>query len=68
MGFFENLDVFLLAFLVEKIEYFEGYLKIFQGDKEGLWGTEYMSTWLKNNYGIHVPYIDTRHNENIALF
>ncbi|UII55642.1 S-layer homology domain-containing protein [Cytobacillus spongiae] len=30
--------------------------------------TEYTSTWLKNAYGTTAPYIDTRHNENTALF
>ncbi|WP_050616523.1 hypothetical protein [Bacillus testis] len=30
--------------------------------------TEYTSTWLKGAYGVTAPYIDTRHNENIALF
>ncbi|WP_285395290.1 hypothetical protein [Lysinibacillus sp. fls2-241-R2A-57] len=43
-------------------------LFIFQGDKKGLWETEYTSTWLKKDYGINAPYIDTRHNEKIALF
>lgn len=43
-------------------------LFVFHRDKKGLWETEYTSTWLKNNYGIHAPYIDTRHNENIAIF
>ncbi|MGE7916855.1 hypothetical protein [Lysinibacillus xylanilyticus] len=43
-------------------------LFIFQGDKKALWETEYTSTWLKKDYGINAPYIDTRHNEKIALF
>lgn len=43
-------------------------LFVFQGDKKGLWETEYTSTWLSKNYGINAPYVDTRHNENIALF
>ncbi|MBA9026699.1 S-layer homology domain-containing protein [Peribacillus huizhouensis] len=30
--------------------------------------TEYTSSWLKNAYGTTAPYIDTRHNENVALF
>ncbi len=30
--------------------------------------TEYTSTWLKKSYGTTAPYIDTRHNENTALF
>ncbi|WP_370221673.1 S-layer homology domain-containing protein [Cytobacillus sp.] len=30
--------------------------------------TEYTSTWLKKAYGTTAPYIDTRHNENTALF
>ncbi|RFU68320.1 S-layer homology domain-containing protein [Peribacillus saganii] len=30
--------------------------------------TEYTSTWLKKEYGTTAPYIDTRHNENTALF
>ncbi|MFJ6209186.1 hypothetical protein [Lysinibacillus sp. NPDC092081] len=43
-------------------------LFIFQGDKKGLWETEYTSSWLKKDYGIQAPYIDTRHNEKTALF
>ena len=43
------------------------YLMDFKGDLP-LWKTEYTSTWLKGDYGIIAPYIDTRHNENIALF
>ena len=39
----------------------------FKGNKN-LWETEYTSTWLKDSYGIVAPYVDTRHNENIALF
>ncbi|KAB7706567.1 S-layer homology domain-containing protein [Bacillus aerolatus] len=30
--------------------------------------TEYTSTWLKGTYGTTAPYVDTRHNENAALF
>ncbi len=30
--------------------------------------TEYTSTWLKKAYGTEAPYIDTRLNENAALF
>jgi hypothetical protein len=33
-----------------------------------IWETEYTSTWLKKPYGTTAPYIDTRHNENIAIF
>lgn len=33
-----------------------------------LWETEYTSAWLKKAYNTTAPYIDTRHNENIALF
>jgi hypothetical protein len=33
-----------------------------------LWETEYTSTWLKKAYGTTAPYMDTRHNEYIALF
>lgn len=43
------------------------YLLDFKG-QESLWKTEYTSTWLKREYGIIAPYVDTRHNENIALF
>lgn len=33
-----------------------------------LWETEYTSSWLDGEYGIKAPYLDTRHNENVALF
>ncbi|MFD2683115.1 hypothetical protein [Bacillus seohaeanensis] len=33
-----------------------------------IWETEYTSTWLKKAYGLTAPYIDTRHNEFIALY
>lgn len=42
-------------------------LLLFKGN-DNLWETEYTSTWLKKSYGIQAPYVDTRHNENIALF
>ncbi|MDX8366066.1 hypothetical protein [Cytobacillus sp. IB215665] len=42
-------------------------LTVFKGNKE-FWETEITSTWLKKEYGIEAPYIDTRHNEGIALF
>lgn len=39
-------------------------------DEKGteLWETEYTSTWLKKAYNTTAMYVDTRHNENIALF
>ncbi|MFK2825579.1 hypothetical protein QYG89_07795 [Bacillus sp. B190/17] len=33
-----------------------------------IWETEYTSTWLKQKYDITSPYVDTRHNELIALY
>lgn len=36
--------------------------------KPPLFLTEYTSTYLKNPYGLTAPYVDTRHNENAALF
>jgi len=33
-----------------------------------IWETEYTSTWLNKAYSTKAPYIDTRHNEYIALF
>jgi hypothetical protein len=33
---------------------------------DGLWRTDYTSTWVKAESGIVAPYIDTRHNEGIA--
>ncbi|KAB7707439.1 hypothetical protein F9802_06715 [Bacillus aerolatus] len=33
-----------------------------------IWKTEYTSTWLKQKYEITSPYLDTRHNELIALY
>lgn len=42
-------------------------LEIFKGNKD-YWETEVTSTYLKGLYGIHAPFIDTRFNEQIALF
>lgn len=42
-------------------------LKNFKQDKD-YWETEVTSTYLKNLYDIHAPFIDTRFNEQIALF
>ncbi|GLH64383.1 hypothetical protein [Parageobacillus sp. G301] len=39
-----------------------------RNNKVSVFQTEYTSTWLKREYGITAPYIDTRHNEFIALF
>lgn len=39
----------------------------FKGDKT-YWGTEVTSTYLKGLYDITAPFIDTRFNEQIALF
>lgn len=32
---------------------------------DGLWYSDYVSTWLKDNYGINSHYVDSRHNDNI---
>lgn len=37
-------------------------------DKAGVWFTEYTSTWLKKDYKIRAPYVDTRHNEAIGIY
>ncbi|WP_158233551.1 MULTISPECIES: S-layer homology domain-containing protein [unclassified Sporosarcina] len=42
-------------------------LKNFKKDT-AYWETEVTSTYLKNLYDIHAPFIDTRFNEQIALF
>lgn len=42
-------------------------LQNFRGDKP-YWETEVTSTYLKDLYGITAPFIDTRFNEQIALF
>lgn len=34
---------------------------------DGLWRSNYTSTWVKAESGIVAPYIDTRHNEGISL-
>jgi len=34
---------------------------------DGLWRTNYTSTWVKSESHIVAPYVDTRHNEGIAL-
>ncbi|UII55690.1 hypothetical protein LS684_19010 [Cytobacillus spongiae] len=44
-------------------------LYVYVEEKEtDIWETEYTSTWLKKAYGLTAPYIDTRHNEFIALY
>lgn len=42
-------------------------LQKFKGSKK-YWETEVTSTYLKGLYGINAPFIDTRFNEQIALF
>lgn len=42
-------------------------LTIFKGDKD-FWETKYTNGWLNRVYDIQAPYIDTRHNEGVALF
>lgn len=42
-------------------------LQKFKGDKT-YWETEVTSTYLQGLYDIHAPFIDTRFNEQIALF
>lgn len=42
-------------------------LDIFRG-KATYWETEVTSTYLKNLYGMTAPFVDTRFNEQIALF
>lgn len=41
------------------------YLAEYEGTR---WPTEYTSMWLKNAYGLHAPYVDTRFNEYIAFY
>jgi len=41
------------------------YLQEYEGTR---WPTEYTSMWLKNAYGLHAPYVDTRFNEYIAFY
>lgn len=35
---------------------------------DGLWRTEWTSTWVKNGTGIVAPFVDTRHNETIGMW
>ncbi len=67
-------DRALVLYKQQKDRYFENLiynsfvnLKNFKGDKE-YWETEVTSTYLKNLYDITAPFIDTRFNEQIALF
>ena len=67
-------DRALTLFLETKEPYFENLivnsfvnLQKFKGEKT-YWETEVTSTYLKNLYGITAPFIDTRFNEQIALF
>ena len=34
----------------------------------GVWYTEYTSTFVSKPYDVYAPFVDTRHNENIAQF
>lgn len=43
-------------------------LEQFKDNHDGAWLTDYTSTWVKDSYDIHAPYLDTRHNQNIGLF
>ncbi|KIL78449.1 S-layer homology domain-containing protein [Bacillus badius] len=72
--------VYLSAYKGNKERYFEDLvvnaiadLDVFSGGaiaagKTPIFKTEYTSTWLKKSYGTTAPYVDTRHNENAALF
>ncbi|MFK2826318.1 S-layer homology domain-containing protein [Bacillus sp. B190/17] len=72
--------IYLTAYTGNKERYFYDLvvnaiadLDVFSGGvitagKTPIFKTEYTSTWLKNAYGTTAPYVDTRHNENAALF
>ncbi|WP_301108555.1 S-layer homology domain-containing protein [Sporosarcina sp.] len=67
-------DRALMLFHEQGDRYFENLvynafvnLKNFKKDKD-YWETEVTSTYLKDLYKIHAPFIDTRFNEQIALF
>ncbi|WP_107840851.1 S-layer homology domain-containing protein [Metasolibacillus meyeri] len=78
-GFGRNLllvkeDRALVLFKAQGDRYFANLVKNsfislqkFKGNKT-YWETEVTSTYLKGLYGIHAPFIDTRFNEQIALF
>lgn len=78
-GFGRNLllvkeDRALVLFKTQGDRYFANLVKNsfvsltkFKG-KDTYWETEVTSTYLKNLYGITAPFIDTRFNEQIALF
>ncbi|WP_421663874.1 S-layer homology domain-containing protein [Lysinibacillus telephonicus] len=78
-GFGRNLllvkeDRALVLYKEQGDRYFENLvnnsfvsLTKFKGNKK-YWETEVTSTYLKGLYGIHAPFIDTRFNEQIALF
>lgn len=67
-------DRALTMYKEQKDRYFEDLvynsfvnLQNFKGNKS-YWETEVTSTYLKHLYNIHAPFIDTRFNEQIALF
>ncbi|MFS0575625.1 S-layer homology domain-containing protein [Sporosarcina sp. 179-K 3D1 HS] len=67
-------DRVMLLYNQTKERYFENLLynsfanlDIFRGDST-YWKTEVTSTYLKHLYGITAPFVDTRFNEQIALF
>jgi len=53
----------LLQDLLLNNEYSLGLIR----SSDGLWRTNYTSTWVKSESHIVAPYVDTRHNEAIAL-
>lgn len=67
-------DRVMLLYNQTKERYYENLLHnaftnltIFRG-KQTYWETEVTSTYLKHLYGITAPFVDTRFNEQIALF
>ena len=52
-------------YVLSSIHVLKNYLPRY---KNGVWLTEYTSTWLKKDYGIKAMYFDTGHNDTIAEY
>ncbi len=55
-------------FTLNSLTVLEAMRDEYGGSELGLIPTEYTSTWLKKPYGVHAPYLDTRHLEGLGLF
>lgn len=55
---------YYINLLFNSLANFENYPK----NDDHLFEAHYTSTWLKDDYGTTAPYVDTRHNELVAIY